>query len=104
MSAFVIPVETHASPAAVCPIAHAPPYTPPRSCPLPPALHRRLRRWCEEALPGVQVELAAWVGADLRQPPHALVVSFVRRRPPVVLYRKPEDVTRLELLRALGPS
>jgi hypothetical protein len=59
--------------------------------------------WCAGLLPEVAVDFVEWVGADPRQPIHALVVSFPSsHRPPVTLYMKVEDVERNHLAQALG--
>lgn len=89
-------------PPITCPLSFAPPFMPPWRRELPAHARRRLMAWCEELLPGAAADVVEWVGADPRQPIHAIVVSFPRsRRPPVVLYRKVDDVERHHLARAL---
>jgi hypothetical protein len=86
----------------VCPISWAPPFEPPWKRTLSPDVVRRLSAWCAELLPGVEVDVVEWVGADPRQPIHALVVGFpTSERSPVVLYRKTEELERHHLERAI---
>jgi hypothetical protein len=85
-----------------CPLPFACPFLPPWRRSLGPDSRHRFIAWCDESLPGVAVEIVEWVGADTRQPLHAVVVAFPGSdRPPVVLYLKVEDIRRHHLVRAL---
>lgn len=85
-----------------CPLTYAPPFMPPWKRALCPDTEHRLRSWCEE-LSGESTHLVEWVGADPRQPIHAVVLSFPStHRPRVVLYQKSEDLERRHLVAALS--
>ena len=84
------------------PIPFAAPFIHPQRRALEPQDQRRLMGWCEALVPGVSVELEEWVGADAREPLHAVVVSFPHaERLPVVLRMKVEEVGRDDLRAAL---
>lgn len=86
-----------------CPLPFGCPFFPPWRRPLTADARHRFLAWCDEILPGVAVAIVEWVGADTRQPLHAVVVAFPESdRPPVVLYLKVEDIRRHHLVQALG--
>ena len=85
-----------------CPISFTPPFVSPWRRALEAGARHRLMSWTEEVLPGADVDIVEWVGADPRHPIHAVVVSFPSsHRPPAVLYMKVEDVQRRHLHEAL---
>ena len=85
------------------PIHCGAPFMPPWKRPLSATSKHRLMTWCDELIPGVTVEIDHWVGADSRQPLHAVGVSFPKDvKPPIVVYRKVENMRKCDLFEAFG--
>ncbi len=88
--------------AAPCPLTYAPPFMAPFKRDLDPEHGHRLTVWLDELLPGEPVAMVEWVGTDLRQPLHAVVVSFrLNNRPALVLVHKVEEIERRHLVQAI---
>lgn len=86
----------------VCPLTWGAPFLPPWRRALTARARDRLETWCAELLPGVDVDVVEWVGADTRVPQHAVVVSFAAEDgPPAVIYVKAVDLRKDHLARAL---
>ena len=80
-------------------IPFAAPFMPPWRRPLDDDARHRLLAWCDALLPGERVHVVEWVGADTRQPSHAVVLSFPKsHRASVVLHHKLEAVRRQHLV------
>ena len=90
-------------PPTPCPLTYGPPFMPPLKRGLEPEDRSRLMAWLDELLPGEPVDMVEWVGTDLRQPLHAVVIRFrLNNRPPIVLVRKVEEIERCHFVRALN--
>ena len=84
-----------------CPLSWAPPFMPPVQRQLSVDMRRCFLTWFDELLPGVGVDLVEWVGSDIRQPLHALVVTFQSESwGPIVMARKVEEIGREHLVEA----
>ena len=87
---------------APCPLTYAPPFMAPFKRDLDPEDCHRFTVWLDELLPGEPVAMVEWVGTDLRQPLHAVVVSFrLNNRPALVLVRKVEEIERRHIVQAI---
>lgn len=84
------------------PMSAEPPFLPPYQRELQAEDLNRLQGWFGDLLPGVSVEVIEWVGADPRQPLHAVEASFCGAAiAPIVLVMKVEDIERCHLQDAL---
>jgi len=84
------------------PIPFGVPFMPPRRRALTDEFQNRLLAWCDELVPGVTVDIEEWVGADPRQPLHAVVLSFPQDvRSSIVLRLKVDELARSMLAEAL---
>lgn len=64
-------------------------------CPVPINATRRCRRWCSPLLPEVAVEFSRWIGAEIRQPLHAVVVLHPNNPwPSLAVYDTVDDLRR----------
>lgn len=106
-SAHTLSVSTTAgvNQATVCPLRYDPPFMPPFKRELEPEHRSRLMVWLEELLPGEPVDMVEWVGTDLRQPLHAVVIRLLSgKRPPIVLVHKVEEIERHHMVELLDWS
>ena len=76
---------------------------PPRPLARAGQTSQQLLAWCHELVPGVQVEVEAWIGHDPREFLHCWVVSFPEGdRAPFTLQSMTAEVSRQALADALG--
>ena len=88
---------------ALCPLASAPPFASPWRREVKQEAKGRLTVWFSELMPSVSVTLVEWVGADPRQPIHALVATFTNGyEKQVVIYSRVDDIKRYHVVRALS--
>ena len=89
-------------PPTPCPLTYAPPFMAPFRRDLNRDDLQRLTGWLDELLPGEPASMVEWVGTDLRQPLHAVVMSFtMSTRPAIVLVMKVEEIARHHIAQAL---
>ena len=89
-------------PIASSPLSYSPPFMAPFQRKLNTEDERRLVAWFESFFPGEPIELVEWVGTDLRQPLHAIVVRFLNNdRPSIVLKHKVDEIERHHVAQAL---
>ena len=85
------------------PMSAEPPFLPPYQRELQAEDLNRLQGWFDDLLPGGSVEVIEWVGADPRQPLHAVEISFATASSsPIILVMKVEDIECSHLQDALG--
>jgi len=90
-------------PPTPCPLTYAPPFSAPVRRELQAPARDRILGWFEELLSHTDVILIEWVGADPRQPLHAVVASFPKsHQPTIVLTLKVEEVARHHIRAALN--
>ena len=91
--------------ATLCPLTYGPPFMAPVQRELDTKDRLRLMAWLDDLLPAEPVDMIEWVGSDLRQPLHAVVVRFrLNNRPPLILVQKVAEIERRHLVQAIDES